>query len=122
KDHIAAWFGCRGLEKTGAGGLYLSVNHKGIDVAGGVYHPEPQTMLTVRTHIAGTHEEFRRLLAHKKLCKIMGDLRGDELTRMPKGFGANHPAADLIRKKDWILFATLEPSFATDSKLLCEII
>jgi uncharacterized protein (TIGR02453 family) len=122
KDHIAASFGRRGLEKTGAGGLYFSVNHKTIEIAGGIYHPPPETMLAVRTHIADTHEEFRRLLSDKKLRKLMGDLQGDQLTRVPKGFDSCHPAADLIKKKDWILFITLEPTLATDPRLLGEIV
>jgi len=121
KDRIAAWFGRRGLEKTGAGGFYCSINHKSVEVGVGIYHPPPETMLAVRTHIAATSRQLRRILAGRKLQQLMGDLRGDELSRVPKGFDSDHPAADLIRKKDWILFASLPPDLATTPQLFSEI-
>ncbi len=122
KDHIAASFGRRGLEKTGAGGFYFSVNHKKIEIAGGIYHPPPETMLAVRTYIAETHEQFRRVLSNRKLRQVLGELKGGELTRVPKGFDSCDPAADLIRKKDWILFVSLDPELATSSRLFGEIV
>ena len=122
KDHVAASFARRGSDKSGAGGFYISVSHKGLDMGGGVWRPSPQAMLAIRQHIAATHEEFRHILAGKQLRKLMGELVGDELTRVPKGFDSGHPAADLIKKKDWILFVKLEPSLVTAPKLFQEIV
>ncbi len=122
KDHIAASFGRRGLEKKGAGSLFFSVNHKEIEIAGGVYHPLPETMLAIRTHISETHADLRRLLSNRKLRGLMGELRGDTLSRVPKGFDAGHPAAELIKHKDWILYVTLDPALATTPQLFTEIL
>jgi uncharacterized protein (TIGR02453 family) len=110
------------MEKLGAGGFFFSVNHKQVEIAGGVYHPDASAMLTIRTHIADTHEEFRRLLAKRKLRTLMGELKGSELSRVPKGFEATHPAADLLKKKDWIFYVLLEPDIASSPKLLTEIL
>ena len=63
KTHIAASFARRGGERLAAGGFYFSVSHDQIEVAGGIYHPEPETMLVVRNHIAEHHQDLRRLLA-----------------------------------------------------------
>ena len=104
------------------GGFYFSVSHDQIEVAGGIYHPSPETMYLVRTHIAENYQELRRILANKKSKKLVGDLQGDELTRAPKGFDPEHPALDLIKKKDWILDVSLEPSLATTPKLYGEIL
>jgi uncharacterized protein (TIGR02453 family) len=122
KNHIAASFGRRNMEKMSAGGFYFSVNHKEIEVAGGVYHPDAAAMLTIRSHIANAHEEFRRILRNRKLRSLMGDLQGSGLTRVPKGFEATHPAAELLKKKDWIFFVMLEPELACSPKLLPEIL
>ena len=118
KDHIAASFGPRGLQKKGAGSFFFSVNHKEIEIAGGVYHPSSEAMLTIRTHISGTHKEFRRLLANRKLRGLLGELKGAALSRVPKGFEATHPAADLIKHKDWILFDSIDPVLATSPGLV----
>ncbi len=121
KTHIAASFARRGGERLAAGGFYFSVSDDQIEVAGGIYHPAPETMLLVRTHIAEHHQELRRLLANRKTRRLLGDLQGDQLTRAPKGFDPAHPAIGLIKMKDWILDTTLEPSLSTTPKLYREV-
>ena len=121
KTHIAASFGRRGGERLAAGGFYFSVSHDQIEVAGGIYHPAPDTMLLVRTHIADHHQELRRLLADRTLRRLLGELQGDQLSRAPKGFDPAHPAIALIRMKDWILDTTIDPALATTSRLYRQI-
>ena len=118
KTHIAASFSRRGLE---GGGLYFSVSHENVEVAAGIYHPTREVMLAVRQHIAENHKELQRLLADRKTEKLCGALRGDELSRAPKGFDPAHPALDLIKKKDWIYDITLEPSIAQTPELYTEV-
>jgi uncharacterized protein (TIGR02453 family) len=102
-------------------GFYFSVSNDEIEVAGGIYHPASDTTLLVRTYISEHYEELRRILAAKKPRRLLGELQGDELSRAPKGFDAGHPAMDLIKKKDWILAATLDPALATTPRLYPEI-
>jgi len=122
KTHIAAVFPRRGHEKHGAAGLYFSVSHKEIEVAGGIYMPGPEQLLAVRTHLAAHHEEFRKLLRARSLATLMGRLQGEQLTRPPKGFPAEHPAADLIRYKQWLLYVILSPESATTPRLQDEVV
>jgi uncharacterized protein (TIGR02453 family) len=121
KTHIAAIFPRRGLEKHGGGGLYFSVSAKEIEVAGGVYMPGPEALLAIRTHLAEHHEEFRKIIRARKLRTLMGELHGDQLSRVPKGFPCDHPAADLLRYKQWLVYVMLDPKLATAPKLLPEV-
>jgi uncharacterized protein (TIGR02453 family) len=121
KTHIAAIFPRRGSESKHAGpGLFFAVSHTGIEIAGGVYGPEPEDLLKIRSWIAENHETFRKLA--KGPAKVMGPLRGGSLTRIPKGFDAEHPAADLIKMKQWYYGAELEAKLATTPKLLPEVL
>jgi uncharacterized protein (TIGR02453 family) len=122
KDHIAASFPRRGMPRTGEGGYYFSVSDKEIEVGGGVYMPQPETLLAIRRHVAANHEELRRLLADRTVKRLLGDLQGDQLARMPKGFATDHPAADLIRFKSYILYTTLAPDIATTPRLFTEVL
>ena len=122
KTHIAASFARRGGERLAAGGFYFSVSHDNIEVAGGIYHPEPETMLVIRNHIAEHHQELRRLLADRKVRRLLGDLQGAALTRAPKGFDPAHPAIQLIKMKDWILDTTLDPALGTSPRLYEELV
>ena len=119
KTNIAASFSRRGLQ---GGGLYFSVSHESVEVAAGIYHPTREVMLAVRTHIAENHKELLRLLEDRKTQKICGGLRGDELSRAPKGINPDHPAIDLIKKKDWIYDVTLEAAVAETPALHTEIV
>jgi len=121
KTHVAAVFPRRGLSKHGGGGLYFSVSAKEIEVAGGVYMPGPEQLLAIRGHIAGHEREFRKIIGSRSLKLLMGELQGEQLSRVPKGFPCDHPAADLLRYKQWLYFVTLEPGMATTPKLLAEV-
>jgi uncharacterized protein (TIGR02453 family) len=101
KDHIAALFPHRDMEKHRGGGFYVQVNHSGVGIAGGVYGPMPEQMLILRNRFAEAHEEFRELTEGKPFRKLMGEIQGDQLTRVPKGFPFDHPAGDLLRRKSW---------------------
>ena len=122
KTHIAASFSRRGGERLGTGGFYFSVSHDVIEIAAGIWHPDRDVTLLVRNHIADTYQELNRILADKKARKLTGNLGGDVLTRSPKGFDPEHPAAGLIKMKDWVLDVTLEPGLATTPKLQGEIV
>src|SRR5262245_18776975 len=82
KDHIAASFPRRGLPKQNHGFFY-SVSAKQVEIAGGVYMPEPDTLLAIRRHIAIHHDELRRILADRAMKRLLGSLYGDQLTRVP---------------------------------------
>jgi len=107
---------------AGSAGIYFSVSPTEIEVAGGVYAPDRDVLLTVRQYIADNHNQFRATFAAPKVRKLFGELWGDSVTRLPKGFDAEHPAEDLIRRKHYILSAQLDPKMATTPKLAGEIL
>ncbi len=121
KTHIAAVFGKRGMAGHSGGMLYFHLSPEGVEAAGGVYHPEPDALRRVRLHVSENHPELTRILDGRKLRSVMGDLKGDELSRVPRGFPADHPAADLIRKKDWILDVTIDVEAAKTAALIKEL-
>ena len=121
KTHTAASFIRRGLEKHAGAGFYFGVSHKEVEVAGGVYLPPPGQLLVIRGHLADKHAELRRLLAARKLREAMGEVQGTKLTRVPKGWPGDHPAADLLRAKQWYFYVLLDAEIATTAELLPEV-
>lgn len=112
-----------GFDKyAGAAAYYFAVSPESIEVAGGVYTPDRDVLLAVRQYIADNHKEFRATFNKPKVRKLLGDLRGDSLSRVPKGFDPVHPAADLIRRKQYLLDTQLDPALATTPELLGEIV
>jgi uncharacterized protein (TIGR02453 family) len=119
KTHQAALFSRRSAGRAGAG-FYFSFSAKELAIAGGVYEPSPEQMLAIRTWLAENHTSFRKIA--KRPEKLMNKLHGDSLVRIPKGFAADHPAADLIKMKRWLYYATLDPEIATTPKLVTELV
>lgn len=120
KTHIAAIFPRRGFEKHVSAGFYFGVSVKSIDVAGGIYMPGAPELMAIRTWLAENHERFRK--AARGPRKLMGELHGDALQRVPKGFSAEHPAADLLKMKQWLYFTTLDAKLAHSPKLAPELL
>lgn len=120
KTHIAAIFPRKGQGKHASAGLYVAISAKEVEVAGGLYMPGPEELIAVRSWMAENHRAF--LKAAKAPQKLMGELQGTSLQRVPKGFSADHPAADLLKMKQWLYFVTLDPKLATTPKLLPEVI
>ena len=122
KTHIAAVFPRRGMPRHAGAGLYLAVSPEGVEVAGGVYMPPPENLLAMRRHLLEHHQEYRRIAADRAARRLMGDIVGDQLSRVPKGFPADHPAADLVRHKQWYYDVLLEVGLATTPRLLPELV
>jgi len=120
KEQIAATFGRRGTPHH-QGGYYFAISHKSVAVGGGVYMPEPERLLAIRQRIAERHEEFRGILTTRSVRKLLGGLEGEQLSRVPRGFPADHPAADLLRYKYYILYKELPASLATSPALYKQI-
>ncbi len=121
KTHQAAYFPRRGLDRSRGSGYYFAVSHKSVDIGGGMYMPLPEVLLAVRNRLAEKHAEFRKIVQSKTLRKLFGDLHGEQLSRVPKGFAADHPAADLLRYKQFFFYVELPPELATSNKMAGEI-
>ena len=122
KLHIAASFRRQGANPHSESGFYVAASHKSVAVGGGMYVPAPETLKKVRAHLAEHHQEFRKIIRSKGLIELMGDVHGEQLTRPPKGYAADHPAADLVRYKQLLFYIELEPELAMSNELLPEVV
>jgi uncharacterized protein (TIGR02453 family) len=120
KDHIAASFSRRG-DKASAG-YYFAVSHEEVAIGGGIYMPEPETLLAMRQHLAERHEEFRTIAGARMVRRLFAAVQGEQLTRVPKGYPSDHPAADILRMKQYLLYVELPPDLATTPALYTEVV
>ena len=84
--------------------------------------PEPETLLAIRQHLAERHEEFRKIAAARAVHQLFTAVQGEQLTRVPKGYPSDHPAADLLRMKQYLLYVELPPDLATTPELYTEVV
>jgi uncharacterized protein (TIGR02453 family) len=123
KTYVSALLLRNGFDKNeGSAAFYLGISPENIEVAGGIYTPDRDVLLAVRQHVVDYHKQFRATFEKPKVRKLFGELSGESLTRVPKGFDADHPAAELIRRKQYLLDAKVDPEIAVTPKLLREIV
>lgn len=99
-----------------APGFYVHIATDGCFFGAGCWHPESGALARIRTHIAEHPERWfaarddRQFTAHWALA-------GESLSRPPRGYAADHPAIDDLRRKDFIGLASLSFAEATGQGL-----
>src|SRR5258708_15310524 len=86
KTHISALFPRTSALKREGAVFYLHFTATELLAFGGVYSPERDELLAYRTLIQEHYEELGAVLGGKQLRKVAGNLQGEQLSRMPKGF------------------------------------
>jgi uncharacterized protein (TIGR02453 family) len=95
KTNIAARFPHRVLGRGNGAGLYFEVAPGWVWIGGGIWAPEPPQLQAIREHIAEHHRTLDKIVSGSAFKKL-GGLKGDCLTRVPRGFAKDHPAAPFL--------------------------
>ncbi len=99
-----------------APGVYLHIDPDEIFIGGGLHMPMPEQLRSIRERIA---DEWKDLEAITKSPKFLSEfpkgLRGESLQRVPRGYAQDHPAADLLKLKQFGASAKIsEKEIATE--------
>jgi uncharacterized protein (TIGR02453 family) len=81
--------------------FYIHLQPGACFVAAGLWRPEAPVLKQVREFIADNPEAWKRA-AHSPAFAREFTLGGDSLTRPPRGYPADHPLIDDLKRKDFI--------------------
>jgi uncharacterized protein (TIGR02453 family) len=115
KTHVAASFPHKALEKHEGAGFYFHLAPGEFFIGGGLWRPLPEELRAVREYIMKHHERLQDIVQARAFRRMFGQMQGEQLTRPPRGFPPNHPAADYLRYKQFLASRTLEPRIATSN-------
>jgi len=113
KPYVSASFPWLG----GGPGGYFSLRPGEIYLGGGLWHPEPAVLAAWRTAVADRPAEVHAALQDVDFVRTFGDVEGERLKRVPAGFPADHPDADLLRLKDVTFSRRLSDEEALSAQL-----
>ena len=116
KTHVAAIFPSRGLPKHQGAGLYFHVSPDEVWVGGGMYAPDTSQLQAVREHLASNLKRLKRIVESPAFRREVGSLEGERLKRVPRGFPGDHPAADYLRYRQFIVGREFPAAFATSPR------
>jgi len=116
KTNAAAVFPPRGFPKHEGAGLYFEVAPGWTWIGGGLYMPPSSTLHAIRARIASSHPRLHRIVTAPAFKKAVGELNGDQLSRVPLGYAKDHPAAHYLRFKQYLGFKEFPADFATKAE------
>lgn len=112
KTAVAASFGWAGDRNEASGrshaanvhasGGYFHLQPGEIYVGGGVWHPESSWLKGFRDRVRDDYDGFRAIVEAPAFREAFGNVGddGESLKRVPPGYPPDHPAADLLRKRN----------------------
>ncbi len=100
-----------------APGFYVHIATDECFLAVGCWHPDSAALGRIRDLIVEKPELWFSARDHKDFT-AQWTLSGDSLTRPPRGYNANHPAIEDLKRKDFIGFAPLTLTEVTGQGLV----
>ena len=101
KTHFGGSFHRTKPKLRGGYYLHLAPNNQSF-LATGFWEPNKDDLFRIRKEFEMDDQEMRKIISNKKFKSVWGSLLGDELKTAPRDFDKDHPAIDLIKKKQYI--------------------
>lgn len=120
KTNFGASINAGGKKSPGAG-YYFHLEPGEVFTGGGVWQPMPDVLKKVRQEIDYNLPEFKKVISNKAFKTVYGNLSfNDEFTlsRVPKGFEPDNPAAEYLKLTSYIAMLRIEDGELTGSELV----
>lgn len=119
KKYLSVWFSR--TKPFYRGSYYIHIEPGNSFVEGGFWEPNAADLLRIRKELELDASEMRQILADNQFKKHFGTLAGEELKTAPKGFDKEHPAIDLLRKKQFLIIRRFSDKEVLDKNFLSEV-
>ena len=110
KEHAAAQFRHRMGKDVHAPGFYVHLEEGNIRYGGGIWTPPSDALAKIRERIVEKPKKWQAVIEDKTLCEQFGGIRGDGLKRPPRGFDADSPHMEDLKRKSFFAMKTLSTS------------
>lgn len=103
------------------GGYYLHIEPGASFAGGGFWAPNNTDLKRIRDEFAFDDQPIRAIIAEPVFQQYFGTLAGDELKTAPRGVEKDHPALDLIRKKNFVVRRNFTDAEVTSDRFIQEV-
>ena len=108
KTNIGIQFRHEQAKDVHSPGYYVHIEPDEVFIGAGMWRPDAEPLLAIRRRIAAKPAEWRRAISDKAFRRHFG-LGGESLTRPPRGFDAELPHIDDIKRKSFIAVKEMAP-------------
>lgn len=121
KTNFGASINKGGKKAWNSAGYYFHLEPGGCFTGGGIYMPEPEALKNVRQEIDYNYKDFKKIITGRSFKSIYGGLdKSPEflLSRVPKGYVPDNPAAEYLRLKSYITMTRIADRDLTSKNLV----
>lgn len=97
--------------------FYLHLEPGGSFFGAGIWHPDGQSLLKIREAIVEESAGWKKVVGARAFRDNF-TLGGDSLKRPPRGFDADHPLIEDLRRKDFVISAPLAENDICSDRIL----
>lgn len=99
-----------------APGFYLHIAPQSCFLGAGIWHPDARVLAVLRQALVEHPRQWRSVIQEKGFRRTY-TLAGESLRRPPRGYPADHPLIDDLKRKDFIAICELEQEQVVGSRL-----
>ena len=103
-----------------APGFYVHVEPGACFLGAGIWHPDSGSLAAIRTEIVERPKDWQRARDDKRFRRHF-ELGGDQLAKPPRGFAADAPHMEDLKRKDFIASSRLDDDEILQPKLVDRI-
>ena len=116
KNNFGAYI-VEGGRKSIKAGYYFHIEPDNSFIGGGVYCPQSEQLLSIRSEIHKNANTFISIINNKEFKKVFPDIYGEKLKAAPRGFDKNFEHIELLKYKSYT-FITRASDKEIDSNTL----
>ena len=109
KTHAGARLFHQRFRELDSPSFYIHVQPGHCFVGAGIWHPEAPTRRRIREFISENPQGWRKAV-HSPAFRRRFELGGEVLQRIPRGFPADHPLAEDLKRQSFVASTPLEDS------------
>jgi len=121
KLHAACQFRHELGKDAHAPGFYVHLSPEEVVFGGGIWMPPNSELIKIRNTIVDNPNEWKRIRSGVKFRKLFGGIGGDGLKRPPKGFDADHPHIEDLKRKSFFAMRHEKPDIIFDKHFVDEV-
>lgn len=121
KTHGAVQFRHARGKDAHAPGFYVHLDPKEVFYGGGIWAPPSPALLKLREAIRDNGAAWKKATTSAAFKKRFGEVRGDSLTRPPRGFDADDPMIEDLKRKSFFAMAEAKPAAAKKASLCDDV-
>lgn len=121
KEHVGCQFRHAAGKDAHAPGFYVHLSPHEVFFGAGIWCPPNPILDQIRTAIVEKPGKWDKVINNKAIKTHFGGIRGDGLKRPPRGYPADHPYLEDLKRKSFLAMHEVDPALVTTPRFISEV-